>query len=268
MKQRTRITAEMEQKMQELQDGGKSAGEIAAVIGVSVSTVKRHTIENADLAAKKQAREEAVRKMYAEGKTYAQIEAETGASAATILKYTQGMPRRNIRDSGCRRLEPAQRQAQIETIRRMYSEGRTYTQISAETGANSKTIRDYTRDLPRRRATGNGTPLSPERVERIRKLCAQGKSREEIAGLLGIHPSTVKKYTQDILAEQPGQPGTLCRHKKTCRYWRHMSGLDCYACHYPVDNPVNRPWPADQCPGFPGPKTGPNPAPMSIKRKR
>lgn len=236
MKQRTRITAEMEQKMQELQDGGKSAGEIAAVMGVSVSSVKRHTIENADLAAKKQAREEAVRKMYAEGKTYTQIEAETGASAATIRKYTQGMPRRNIRDSGCRRLEPAQRQAQIETIRRMYSEGRTYTQISAETGANSKTIRDYTRDLPRQNGNKNRVAASSEK------------------------------------SEQPaiGQPGTLCRHKKTCRHWRPLSGLGggISACHYPIDRDELRPWPADQCPGFPGPKTGPNPTPMNIKRKR
>ena len=236
MKQRTRITAKMEQKMQELRAQGKSAKEIAAVMGVSVSAVKRHTIENADLAAKKQAREEAVRKMYAEGKTYAQIEAETGVSTATIRKYTQGMPRRNIRDSGCRRLEPAQRQAQIETVRRMYAEGRTYTQISAETGANSKTIRDYTRDLPRQNGNKNRAIASPEKPEQ---------------------PAT-------------GQPGSLCRHKKTCRHWRPLSGLvgGISACHYPIDRDELRPWPADQCPGFPGPKTGPNKDPMGIKPRR
>ena len=205
-------------------------------MGVSVSAVNRHTIENADLAAKKQAREEAVRKMYAEGKTYAQIEAETGVSTATIRKYTQGMPRRNIRDSGCRRLEPAQRQAQIETVRRMYAEGRTYTQISAETGANSKTIRDYTRDLPRQNGNKNRAIASPEKPE------------------------------------QPaiGQPGSLCRHKKTCRHWRPiMSGPNgLCACHYPIDRNELRPWPADQCPGFPGPKAGPNKDPMGIKPRR
>ena len=41
MKQRTRITAKMEQKMQELRAQGKSAKEIAAVIGVSATAVKK-----------------------------------------------------------------------------------------------------------------------------------------------------------------------------------------------------------------------------------
>ena len=117
------------------------------------------------------------------------------------------------------------------------------------------------------------TRITAKMEQKMQELRAQGKSFEAIARQMGIKPVTAKKYAQDILVEKPeqpatGQPGTLCQHKETCRYWRHMSGLDCYACHYPVDNPVNRPWPADQCPGFPGPKTGPNKDPMGIKPRR
>ena len=48
--------------------------------------------------------------------------------------------------------------------------------------------------------------------------------------------------------------GSLCRHKKPCRYWRpisvsHKGSLHC--CHYPIERDELRPWPADQCPGFP-----------------
>ena len=43
MKKRTRITAKMEQKMQELRAQGKSAKEIAAVVGVSETAVRTHT---------------------------------------------------------------------------------------------------------------------------------------------------------------------------------------------------------------------------------
>ena len=236
MKRRTTITTEMERKMRELRAQGKSAKEIAAVIGVSATAVKNHTAGIIVPAEEKQARVEAVRRMYAEGKTYAQIEKEIGVSVATIRNYTQDMPRRKIRSMSRRGAESAQRQAQIEAIRRMYAEGKTYIQISAETGANSQTIRDYTRDLPRQNGNKNRAIASPEKPEQ---------------------PAT-------------GQPGSLCRHKKTCRYWRPLSGLGggVNACHYPIDRDQLPPWPADQCPGFPGPKTGPNPTPMGIKPRR
>ena len=219
MKQRTTITTEMERKMRELRAQGKSAKEIAAVIGVSATAVKNHTVGIVVPAEEKQARVEAVRRMYAEGKTYAQIAAETGASASTI--------------------------------------------------------RNYTCDLPRRDRNRNGAPIPREKVTKIRELRVQGKSFEAIARQMGIKPVTAKKYAQDILVEKPeqpatGQPGTLCQHKKTCRHWRPLSGLGggISACHYPIDRDELRPWPADQCPGFPGPKTGPNPTPMGIKPRR
>lgn len=218
MKQRTRITAKMEQKMQELRAQGKSAKEITAVIGVSATAVKNHT--------------------------------------AGI------------------KVPVAEKQTLIETVRKMYTEGKTYTQIAAETGASASTIRNYTCDLPRRDRNRNGAPIPREKVTKIRELRVQGKSFEAIARQMGIKPVTAKKYTQDILAKKPeqpatGQPGSLCRHKKTCRHWRPLSGLGggISACHYPIDRDELRPWPADQCPGFPGPKTGPNPTPMGIKRK-
>lgn len=218
MKQRTRITAKMEQKMQELRAHGKSAKEIAAVVGVSETAVRTHT---------------------------------TGIVVPEDEK-----------------------QARVEAVRKMYTEGKTYTQIAAETGASASTIRNYTCDLPRRDRNRNGAPIPQEKVTKIRELRSQGKSFEAIARQMGIKPVTAKKYTQDILVEKPEQPatgqhGSLCRHKKTCRHWRPLSGLGggISACHYPIDRDQLRPWPADQCPGFPGPKTGPNLTPMGIKRK-
>lgn len=218
MKKRTRITAKMEQKMQELRAQGKSAKEIAAVVGVSETAVRTHT---------------------------------TGIVVPEDEK-----------------------QARVEAVRKMYTEGKTYTQIAAETGASASMIRNYTCDLPRRDRNRNGAPIPREKVTKIRELRVQGKSFEAIARQMGIKPVTAKKYTQDILAEKPeqpatGQPGSLCRHKKNCRHWRPLSGLGggISACHYPIDRDELRPWPADQCPGFTGPKTGPNKDPMGIKRK-
>ena len=218
MKRRTTITTKMERKMRELRAQGKSAKEIAAVIGVSETAVRNHT---------------------------------TGIVVPEDEK-----------------------QARVEAVRKMYTEGKTYTQIAAETGVSGQTIRNYTCDLPRRDRNRNGAPIPREKVAKIRELRSQGKSFEAIARQMGIKPVTAKKYAQDILVEKPeqpatGQPGSLCRHKKTCRHWRPLSGLGggISACHYPIDRDELRPWPADQCPGFPGPKTGPNPTPMGIKRK-
>ena len=235
MKQRTRITAKMEQKMQELRAQGKSAKEIAAVVGVSATAVKNHTVGI--------------------------------------------MPESRELD--------AKRKELKEKVRRLYLEGRTYTQIETEVGVSSDTIRNYTKDLIRQGRNQIGNCISPEKIAQARGLRTQGKSIEEIAGILGIHRETVRKYTRDIprwsgnkrgasvspeKPEQPatGQPGSLCWHKKTCRHWRPiMSGPNgLCACHYPIDRNELRPWPADQCPGFPGPKTGPNPTPMGIKPRR
>lgn len=219
MKKSTTITTEMVRQMRDLRASGKSAKEIAAVMGVSVSAVKKHT--------------------------------------AGI------------------KVPVAEKQALIGTVRKMYLEGKTYTQIAAETGVSDQTIRRYTRDLPHRSGNKNGAPISREKVDKIRELRSQGKSFEAIARQMGIKPVTAKKYAQDILVEKPeqpatGQPGSLCRHKKTCRHWRPLSGLGggISACHYLIDRDELRPWPADQCPGFHGPKTGPNPTPMGIKPRR
>ena len=59
MKQRTRITAKMEQKMQELRAQGKSTKEIAAVVGVSETAVRTHTTGIVVPEDEKQARVEA-----------------------------------------------------------------------------------------------------------------------------------------------------------------------------------------------------------------
>lgn len=100
MKRRTTITTKMERKMRELRAQGKSAKEIAAVIGVSVTAVRTHTTGIVVPEDEKQARVEAVRKMYTEGKTYTQIAAETGVSGQTIRNYTCDLPRRDRNRNG------------------------------------------------------------------------------------------------------------------------------------------------------------------------
>ena len=221
MKKRTTITTEMVRQMRELRAQGKSAKEIAAVIGVSETAVKNHT--------------------------------------AGIMPESRELD--------------AKRKELKEKVRRLYLEGRTYTQIETEVGVSSDTIRNYTKDLIRRGRNQIGNCISPEKIAQARELRTQGKSYKAIAGLLGMHPTTVKKYAGDIPvekeAEQPSQTGGLCRHKKTCIYWRPITGgpHGICACHYPIDRDDLRPWPADQCPGFPGPKPGPNPTPMGIKQK-
>lgn len=145
----------------------------------------------------------------------------------------------------------------IARVREMRQAGATYSDIYTELGIDKGTIKKYTSDIecnPRK------NQLSDADIRQLRELREKGYSIDYICRLTGRSNMTVLKYTKGINPKKvipvPPKPkakvtGGLCPHKKTCRYWRYMSGLDCYACHYPVDNPVNRPWPADQCPGFP-----------------
>lgn len=172
-------------------------------------------------------------------------------------------------------LRPGCLPMRVETIRRLYEEGKPYMQIRLETGVSYQAIQRCTKDLPRRKKGNHqSNDLPAEKIEEIRELRRSGLLIREAAAVAGVTVYMVRKYTQDIIAtedklQQTGQPGTLCRHKETCRHWRPLSGLGggISACHYPIDRDELRPWPADQCPGFPGPKTGPNPTPMGIKRK-
>ena len=129
MKKRTRITAKMEQKMQELRAQGKSAKEIAAVVGVSETAVRTHTTGIVVPEDEKQARVEAVRKMYTEGKTYTQIAAETGASASTIRNYTCDLPRRDRNRNGA----PIPRE-KVTKIRELRVQGKSFEAIARQMG--------------------------------------------------------------------------------------------------------------------------------------
>ena len=219
MKQRTRITAKMEQKMQELRAQGKSAKEIAAVVGVSETAVRTHT---------------------------------TGIVVPEDEK-----------------------QARVEAVRKMYTEGKTYTQIAAETGASASTIRNYTCDLPRRDRNRNGAPIPREKVTKIRELRVQGKSFEAIARQMGIKPARLRKsiprtyWRRNQSSRQQVSLDRSAGTRKTADIGVHSADWagESAACRCPIDRDELRPWPADQCPGFTGPKTGPNKDPMGIKRK-
>ncbi len=164
MKQRTRITAKMEQKMQELRAQGKSAKEIAAVIGVSATAVKNHTAGIIVPAEEKQTRVEAVRRMYAEGKTYTQIAAETGASASTIRNYTCDLPRRDRNRNGA----PIPRE-KVTKIRELRSQGKSFEAIARQMGikpvnlpalASTQRIGWWNQRLPLFHRPGRAAPLA------------------------------------------------------------------------------------------------------------
>ena len=129
MKKRTRITAEMVQQMKKLRTDGKSTKEIAEVIGVSVTSVKKHTAGIKVLVAEKQALIETVRKMYLEGKTYTQIADETGVSSPTIRGYTRGLP--------CRKGNPPSHRTPPEKIaqaRKLRAQGKSFEAIARQMG--------------------------------------------------------------------------------------------------------------------------------------
>ena len=139
-----------------------------------------------------------------------------------------------------------------EQIQQLYMEGKSYSQIEAQTGAYNSLIRESTKDLPSPRVANGGITI--RQLDRIKQLSGRGLSAKEVARLAGVCESTAQKYMQ--AAPKPAAPkkvpGALCRHKETCQYWRPLSGLGggISACHYPIDRDELRPWPADQCPGF------------------
>lgn len=237
MGKRTKITPELVQQIWKLRAEGVTLREIVELTGVCATTAMKLTadMENVRRLAPRVSREqiERMQMLRREGLSRPEISAECGISLTTVRRHTAG-------------IQPEGRKLLEEKIRQLYLEGKTYAQIEEETGAGSWRVTSCTKDLPRRQAERCKGPEPKKVAKAVPHL-----QEKKVAG----SPETEKT-------------GGLCRHKKTCRYWRHMSGLDCYACHYPVDNPVNRPWPADQCPGFPGPKTGPNPTPMGIKPRR
>lgn len=262
MARQSSVTPEQIQQMKQLRDQGLSLRQIAKELGISRGIVdyQLRGYFGSCTPRRKVALEIELQmqELWCKGMSINQIAEEFDLSYPTV--------RRHIRAAKPEKL--AARAALVDRIQQLYMEGKSYSQIEAQTGAYNSLIRESTKDLPSPRVANGGITI--RQLERIQQLSAQGLSAGKVARLAGVCESTAQKYMQ--AAPKPAAPkkvpGALCRHKDTCQYWRYMSGLDCYACHYGVDNPVNRPWPADQCPGFPGPKTGPSPTPMGIKPRR
>lgn len=149
-------------------------------------------------------------------------------------------------------------QEKAQEIRRLRESGYSLTRIVLETDVDFYTVKEVTKDMTQK-ATGPGNKLTPEKIEEIRQLRKKGLPVKEIAKIAKVSETSANRYTSDIqvetivVAQKPEAkgPGSLCRHKKTCKYRRWWPGLNCYACFYPIDRDELRPWPADQCPGFP-----------------
>ena len=232
MGKRTKITPELVQKIWKLRADGVTLRKIVELTGVCATTAMKLT---ADMENVRRLAPERMQMLRREGLSRPEISAECGISLTTVRRHTAG-------------IQPEGRKLLEEKIRQLYLEGKTYAQIEEETGAGSWRVTSCTKDLPRRQAERCKGPEPKKVAKAVPHL-----QEKKVAG----SPETEKI-------------GGLCRHKKTCRHWRPLSGLGggISACHYPIDRDELRPWPADQCPGFPGPKTGPNPTPMGIKPRR
>ena len=234
-----RTPPELVQQIRKLREDGVTLREIVELTGVCAATAMKLTadMENVRRLAPRVSREqiERMQMLRREGLSRPEISAECGISLTTVRRHTAG-------------IQPEERKLLEEKIRKLYLEGKTYAQIEEETGAGSWRVTSCTKDLPRRQDERCKGP-EPKKVAKA----APPPQEKKVAG----SPETEKT-------------GGLCQHKKTCRHWRPiMSGPNgLCACHYPIDRNELRPWPADQCPGFPGPKTGPNPTPMGIKPRR
>ena len=246
MARQSSVTPEQIQRMKQLRDQGMSLRRIADALDISRGIVDYQLRgyfgsctprRKAALEIELQMQE-----LWCKGMSINQIAEEFDLSYPTV--------RRHIRAAKPEKL--AARAALVDRIQQLYMEGKSYSQIEAQTGAYNSLIRESTKDLPSPRVPGGGITL--KQLERIQQLSAQGLSAGKVARLAGVCVSTAQKYMQ--AAPKPAAPkkvpGALCRHKETCQYWRYMSGLDCYACHYPLDKNELRPCPADECPGYPG----------------
>ena len=76
-----------------------------------------------------------------------------------------------------------------------------------------------------------------------------------------VEPVEVVKPVKPNPPKKKGYPGGLCKHKDTCKFWKSANGNlgnqgGLKFCHYPLELGTLRPWPADECPGFPVEKGG------------
>ena len=156
---------------------------------------------------------------------------------------------------------------QAARAREMRLAGDSYETIAKAVGVSYECAKDCTKDIPNR--VGDQWRKSKLRNDEIWELYQEGHTTKELAEQYGI----TEKYIRQLLKsrEKPAKKAAgqeqksgsgprqtmeeqqKCPHKKTCPHWRHF-GSGIYACHYILDRGELRPWPAEECPGFTGPK--------------
>lgn len=159
---------------------------------------------------------------------------------------------------------------QAARAREMRLAGESYETIAKAVGVSYECAKDCTRDIPNR--VGDQWRKSKLRNDEIWKLYQEGHTTKELAEQYGI----TEKYIRQLLksrekpakktagegkqdpqkagsGQQPPKDKQRCPHKRTCKYWRRITG-NTFACHFPIDNDYLRPYPVEECPGFPGKK--------------
>ena len=243
------ISWEKREEIREMRRQGVALRTIAKQCGVAYETVRTNTADISVVVNPKITEEmtAGIREMRKNGISIEKIAKEYKISCTAVRDRCKDIV-----------IKPNKSQITAEIVKKiqqMWAEGYSYTQIENELDVTARTIRDHTRGIPHKPREHRGHYIPADKIERCRQLRAQGLTYREIGRLVEISDVAVKKYAQDVAVvgkpEKKKEPGNLCNHKKTCKYWKPMGGADCYACHYCFERNELRPYPADECPGFP-----------------
>lgn len=203
--------------IRELLMEGLSAKLIAEKAGVSRGTVSkyRHLFIGPRYSSRaiplQQDKVDLIRKLQKEGFSFKYISRQVGVSLTTVYKNS---------DSTIAQLYSPQdmplQQDKVDLIKKLQKEGLTVTLIAKDVGVSIKSVKKYIDQSigssVSSRSSRNSI-LSQDKIDRIRKLRAEGLTLELIAKAVAVSASTVLKYSVLISVPRPPSPHRLQQDK-------------------------------------------------------